>query len=266
MRLWVFSDLHIESCRWDLPDPPLDFDVFIAAGDIHNPASKGVEWLAARSGGKPIIYVPGNHEWYAPYRLFNMNEEIARTRDAAERLGVHFLMSDSVTIDGVRFLGTTLWTDFNLNGDVRTGMMMAELYMNDHRLIFPDSDGPALTPEQARAWHAAERSWLEDALAQRPDEDSSWDKTVVVTHHLPHTLSIDAQYEGNVLNPAFCSALNSLVESSNAAAWIHGHTHTSCDYLANGARVICNPKGYGPRAARAPIENARFDPACVVEV
>ena len=65
MRLWILSDLHIEGCVWDMPSPAPDYDVLIAAGDIHDPASKGVEWLAARSNGKPVIYVPGNHEWYA---------------------------------------------------------------------------------------------------------------------------------------------------------------------------------------------------------
>jgi Icc-related predicted phosphoesterase len=266
MLLWIVSDLHIESCRWDLPQTRPDYDVLIAAGDIHSPASKGVEWLAARSGGKPVIYVPGNHEWYAPHRLFCVSDEAERARELAARLDVHFLMSESVTIDGVRFLGTTLWTDYGLNGDVRTGMMMAELYINDHRLIFPERDGHALSPEQAQARHCAERAWLERELAQLPAADSSWAKTVIVTHHMPHPRSIDAKYAGDALNPSFCSNLSGLVESSSAALWVHGHTHTSCDYVAGGVRIVCNPKGYGPRAARAPVENERFNPVCVVEV
>ncbi len=266
MLLWIVSDLHIESCRWDLPQPRPDYDVLIAAGDIHSPASRGVEWLAARSGGKPVIYVPGNHEWYAPHRLFCVSEEAERARELAARLGVHFLMSNSVTIDGVRFLGTTLWTDYDVNGDVGTGMKTAERYINDHRLIFPERHGPVLSAEQAREWHDAERAWLERELAQQRVADSLWTKTVVVTHHMPHLRSIDAKYAGDALNPSFCSNLNALVEGSNAALWVHGHTHTSCDYVAGGVRVVCNPKGYGPRTPRALIENESFNPACLAEI
>ena len=58
MKLWILSDLHFESCDWDLPASKPDYDVLIAAGDIHDPASLGITWLAARSGGKPVIYVP----------------------------------------------------------------------------------------------------------------------------------------------------------------------------------------------------------------
>lgn len=264
MRLWIVSDLHIESCRWDLPDPRPDYDVLIAAGDIHTPATRGVEWLAARADGKPVIYVPGNHEWYAPHRLFSVREEAARARDLAAGLGVYFLMRGSVTIEGARFLGTTLWTDYELYGDAKTGMAMAEFYMNDHRLIFPERKGRVLTAEQARRWHDKERAWLEHELQRISTE--KWTQTVVVTHHMPHPLSIGAQYAGNVLNPAFCSDLSALVEKANAAVWIHGHTHTSCDYVAGGTRVVCNPKGYGPRTSGAPIENDKFNPTCIIEI
>jgi len=65
MRVWILSDLHIEQCRWDLPDPAPNFDLLIAAGDIHDALSDGVRWLAERANGRPVIYVPGNHEWYA---------------------------------------------------------------------------------------------------------------------------------------------------------------------------------------------------------
>ena len=39
------------------------------------------------------------------------------------------------------------------------------------------------------------------------------------------------------------------------AVWIHGHTHESCDYVEQGTRVLCNPRGYGPFEL-----NATFDP------
>jgi len=51
----MLSDLHIELSRWDLPDPAPDCDVLIAVGDIHDPGSEGVRWLAGRTEGRGVI-------------------------------------------------------------------------------------------------------------------------------------------------------------------------------------------------------------------
>jgi len=37
-----------------------------------------------------------------------------KLREGAALNNIHFLENDSVVIDGVRFLGTTLWTDYRL--------------------------------------------------------------------------------------------------------------------------------------------------------
>jgi 3',5'-cyclic AMP phosphodiesterase CpdA len=83
MRLWILSDLHIEQSSWDVPDTEPEYDVLIAAGDIHDPLSDGVRWLAERAGGHPVIYVPGNHEWYAHSRRFTVADEAKRGQDLA---------------------------------------------------------------------------------------------------------------------------------------------------------------------------------------
>lgn len=67
-------------------------------------------------------------------------------------------------------------------------------------------------------------------------------KTVVVTHQLPSMLSVDDKYKENLLSSCFASNLDDLF--GNVNIWIHGHTHESFDYVANGTRVICNPRGY----------------------
>ena len=245
-----------------MPSPAPDYDVLIAAGDIHDPASKGVAWLAQRAGGKPVIYVPGNHEWYAHNQPFTVKSETQAARELADKSGVHFLMDEAVIIDGVRFLCSTLWTDWELNGNAAAAMGYASMGMNDHIVIYPEDVGRALSPRQSQSWHLASRYWLAEELPKTGD----WDTTVVVTHHLPHPRSVSPRFEGSLLNPAFASDLSELVESSAAALWVHGHTHDSCDYVAGATRVVCNPKGYGPRGEGAPIENKAFDPLFVVEV
>lgn len=262
MKLWILSDLHIEGCVWDMPSPAPDYDVLIAAGDIHDPASRGVEWLAERSNGKPVIYVPGNHEWYAHRQPFTVKSETKAARGRAADLGVHFLMDEAVVIDGVRFLCATLWTDWELSGNSAAAMGYAAMGMNDHIVIYPEEVGRALSPRLSQSWHLASRYWLAEELPKTGD----WDTTVVVTHHLPHPRSVAEEYKNSPLNPAFASDLSELVEGCGAALWVHGHTHHSCDYVAGSTRVVCNPKGYGPRAEGAPIENKGFDPKLVVEV
>lgn len=260
MRAWILSDLHIEQSHWDLPESLPDFDVLIAAGDIHDPLSKGVRWLAERSGGRPVIYIPGNHEWYAYRQRFTIQDETLRAQKLAAELGVHLLLDSAVTIDGVRFLGSTLWTDFEIFGNGRLGMRTAGKWMNDFRVIFPTDLREALSPEQTLRWHMDSRAWLEAALAEPFDG-----KTVVVTHHLPHPRSVHPRFADDPVTPAFCSDLSELVENSGAELWAHGHTHTSCDYMAGQTRVVCNPKGYGPQSRSGAIENEEFKPELVLE-
>lgn len=260
MKLWIFSDIHIEQSFWDLPDPKPDYDVMIAAGDIHF-ATDGVRWLSERADGKPVIYVPGNHEWYSYKRRFAIEQELPEARKIAETVGVHFLWDEEVIIGDVRFLVTPLWTDFALHGDAIKAMAYAKVRMNDHHLIYPRSDMLPLQPDEARDWHMQSRRWLEKKLAEVTAL-----KTVVVTHHLPHPRSIAKQYAADPLTPAFCSDMSDLVEGASVALWVHGHTHTSCDYHAGKTRIVCNPKGYGPTTQFGAAENERFNPRFVAEV
>jgi Icc-related predicted phosphoesterase len=261
MRLWILSDLHIEQSSWDVPVAVPDYDVLIAAGDIHDPLSDGVRWLAERAGVHPVIYVPGNHEWYAYPRRFTVLDEARRGQDIADALGVHLLQEAETMIGGVRFLGTTLWTDYAVFGHPAAGMHYARNWMNDHRIIFPDDEEMPLSPELALTWHERSLAWLTTKL-QEPFAG----KTVVVSHHLPHPGSIHPRFADDQLTPAFCSDLSELVESSGAVLWAHGHTHESCDYVAGATRVVCNPKGYGPIRQGGRFENANFDPCLVVEI
>jgi predicted phosphodiesterase len=261
MRLWILSDLHDEQCQWDMPVPLPDYDVLIAAGDIHDPLSTGVKWLADRADGRPVIYVPGNHEWYAHRQPFTITDEARRGQDLADAVGVYLLQERDIILDGVRFLGSTLWTDYEIHGNRDAAMRQAQYGLNDYRLIYPTELFEPLTPQEALDWHARSHIWLSEALLVPFDG-----KTVVVTHHLPHPKSIHQRYSRDPLTPAFCSDLSELVETSGAALWVHGHTHTSCNYMAGQTRVVCNPKGYGPVALGGRYENPDFDDSFVVEI
>jgi Icc-related predicted phosphoesterase len=261
MRIWILSDLHIEQSKWDIPAPAPDYDVLIAAGDIHTPLSAGVSWLAERAEGRPVIYVPGNHEWYAYQQRFTITDEAKRAQKLAVNLGVHVLQDTEVVVGGIRFLGSSLWTDYEIFGNTVSAMRRAQNWMNDHRVIFPSESGKPLKPQEALSWHKRSLVWLSEALCVPFDG-----ATIVVTHHLPHPKSIHPRFADDPLTPAFCSDLSELVENSGAALWVHGHTHESCDYIAGQTRVVCNPKGYGPMKAGGKFENPHFDAGLVVEI
>lgn len=251
MKIRILSDLHLECC--ELQAPEVHADVIVLAGDIHTRA-RGPAWARKHFSDKPIVYVPGNHEAYGA----DLEYAIADLRKEAAAHDVTFLEGDAVTLDGVRFLGCTLWTDYALYGSrpdtVRQAMEIARSSMRDH-LVIRVHGSKAFLPEHALEIHLEQVSWLTDELNEPCDGP-----TVVVTHHLPHPLSVHRKYERDALNPAFASDLSYLM-GEKVPLWIHGHTHESCDYVANGTRVVCNPRGYIPYEP-----NPAFNPMLVVEV
>jgi hypothetical protein len=195
----------------------------------------------------------GNHEFYDAH----YERVLERSREEVLELGVHLLEKDQVVIDDVRFLGTTLWTDFDVEApehDASYAMWFADRSMSDFRLI--RYRGRVLRAADTQVMHLEGCAWLADRLSE-----PFAGKTVVVTHHLPHRGSIDAQFHRHPLNPAFVSHLPKLVRPP-VDLWVHGHTHCSCDYITEeGTRVLCNPRGYGPSDL-----NEEFNQYLVVEL
>lgn len=247
MKLRVLSDLHLEFGTLELQ--PGDEDVVLAGGDIHL-GTKGVAWLAATFPDTPVVYVAGNHEYYkhAHPKL------VGKLRDAAsETRNVHFLENEGVEIEGVWFLGTTLWTDFRLNGDARLNGSVAHRVMGDFRYVRVSPSYRKLRPEDAGAIHFRAKTWLNEALlARTPD--------VVLTHHAPSAHSLALNERADPLSAAYASNLDGLVEQCGAKLWVHGHTHRAVDYRIGATRVLSNPRGY----ADEPVPE--FDPELVVEV
>lgn len=251
MRIRILSDLHLEfRLPWRWPDDRDNYDLVVAAGDIENSCPKAVEALA---GLGPTVFVPGNHEHYQ--RLFQDNIDAGRA--AAAGTNVTFLARDVAIIDGVRFVGATLWTDYALHRTTKPSMVVAGQNLNDHRLVrYREASGhiARFMPWHARAEHLADLKFIEQALADPFDG-----QTVVVTHHLPSGKSVAPKFAGSDLNPAFASDLDHLIERFQPALWIHGHTHEACDDRIGATRVICNPRGYGN-------ENKAFDPCLTIEI
>jgi predicted phosphodiesterase len=198
-----------------------DFDLLVVAGDLssYEGLVAALHTVAASVAPKPVVYVLGNHEGYGA--SWEAALERARAAQASSK-NLTVLERETATIGGRRFVGCTLW--FPHSG----GHEPLDELMTDFQLI---AGMRAWLPETARASAAF--------LAQTVQPGD-----IVVTHHLPHPRSISPRFARSKLNPYFLHDVSSTVEQGGAALWIHGHTHTSADYVAGTTRVVCNARGY----------------------
>ena len=263
MRIWLMSDLHTEVEYHNVAHfgVPGDVDIALCAGDIARGGKEHVRWLqenVAPHTRHGVVSVLGNHEFY---RSSIEAERLAAGRAAAWG-DVHVLDDMSWTTGGVRFVGATLWTDYNLfnpSGDplIRdAAMYTARSGLNDHRLIrLVDSSSRPFIPAHAREIHRKSVAYIESVLAQPFDGE-----TVVVTHHGPARGSIGERYKTDSLTAAYISNLEPLIERYQPALWYHGHVHESFDYNVSRTRIMTNPKGYR-------LENRHgFNPQLVIEI
>jgi Icc-related predicted phosphoesterase len=254
MRLQLISDLHVDV----RPPRPItvapDIDAVVVAGDTCEGAENGFAYLRGIVPVQvPIIAVLGNHEYYRRC----LPDELAAARAAAPLYGVHLLENDSVVVHRVRFVGATLWTDYQLFGghNLPLAIAAAARGLSDHKRIkWRKSPWRRFRPQEALLLHTRSRAFIAKTLAE-PFAGT----TVVVTHHAPHPGSLHPQYRNDMISAAYVSDLTTLIEAGRPALWVHGHVHASFDYRIGATRVVGNAHGYGG-------ENAAFDPALVVEV
>ena len=250
MRLHVLSDLHLEHAPFKFPE--VEADVVVLAGDIA-PGVAGIEWMFSRLPGRTILYVAGNHEYYG----HDLPGLIPRLRAAARGSDIHVLENDAVVIDGVRFLGCSLWSDFDFAGAEHRAdsMRVCERLVNDYKQIrASDHEGP-LRARDTRDLHLASRAWLETCLTDPHDGP-----TAVITHHAPIVRQRPENALMAAVGGAFASDLSGLMDGDAAALWIFGHIHRAVDTKVNGTRVLSNQRGYPHEPATG------FEPALVVEV
>jgi len=227
MKLQLISDIHL-----DIVKNKHEIDAFIRnlnpggedivlalAGDIseHDMVEEILTKICQRYTA--VVYVAGNHEyWHSSFgRVNNMlsllNDKIAN---------LHWLNNSFTEIDGVRFIGSTLWFEYN-----------------------------ALSPIYNIGWSDfAQIDNIPDDF-YRKNSETVWffehnikDGDIVVTHHLPSYRSCSKGFLGSPLNIFYANRLDALIEGTKPSLWLHGHTHENCDYNINKTRVLCNPHGY----------------------
>lgn len=220
----------------------------------------------------PVIFVPGNHE----YDMQDWDEAHARLRRVCEQLGIIWLERESVVLEGVRFVGTTLWTDYDaialLDNKVQAGDMGRLLKLREKSFRAANfylqktggtRYGAPFLAAPMREQALACQSWLRSALQQ-----PFGGKTVVITHFAPSLRSSDPRYGLVPGTAGFCNTLDDLLPGADL--WLHGHLHAPSDYLVQGVhtdgqpwccRVVANPLGYARKG-----EQEQFQPAQCITV
>lgn len=253
-KVQILSDLHNEFYGTMNPIPDIvktDADIIILAGDIDK-GVKGVKWAVEQSEklGKPIVYVPGNHEYYG----YDYVQLLAEMRWEALGTDVYLMDNDMDVIEGVRVIGTTLWTDYNADPATSQAkaMQIVGEALNDHFLITYNEK--KFTTDIALELHKDSLEFLKEELAV-----STTLPTVVVTHHGPSTLCQHKKFPLSPISTGFHSDLGDLV--GKADLWVYGHTHSNLDTVVHGTRLVANQFGYAFRE-----EMQDFNPDFIVEV
>merc|ERR1712066_728874 len=100
---------------------------------------------------------------------------------------VHFVNEGEVWLDGIRLLGTTLWSALPKASHEEVASKM-----NDCHLIFVEDENDEIrpvTPEELHALHMRSASWLHSALNAKTHI-----RTVVLSHHAPsRTMLLDSK-------------------------------------------------------------------------
>ncbi|MBB4289503.1 Icc-related predicted phosphoesterase [Rhizobium leguminosarum] len=253
MKIWIISDLHLEFGEpFDLK-PPACADVVVCAGDV---LTKGIvpslRWLTKHLAGKvPVVFVAGNHEFYGEAVQESLKQAVSESCS-----GVHFLENAVAEIDGLSFMGGTLWSDFRLFGhNPQVAMSYAAHGMNDYRKIkLSKTPYSKFRPLDAYKKHVETRDFIASELRRRAGR-----RAVVITHHAPSPRSVAAGFRHDPLSANYASDLEDLILDTRPTLWVHGHVHHRNDYYVGNTRIVSNPRGY-------PREHTHFEPGLIVEV
>ena len=283
MKIQLLSDLHLEVHPHWVPTPAPGADVLVLAGDIgsyqtgsmlldQQDSDFGLARFSPLHGWPtPVLFVPGNHE----YDNMDWDEAHQRLQATCARLQITWLDRQVLTLQGVRFVGSTLWSDFDALGPL-AGQTVPDPLVDKIPAHFSHPNSPYTRQLKARdkAFRAADfylrktgttragQPFLSAPMRELALESQDWLKaqlatpfeghTVVVTHFAPSLLSADPRYGRTPGTAGFCNALDPLL--AQALLWLHGHLHCPMDYTHQGCRVVANPLGYARKGEQAQFQ------------
>ena len=262
MKIRYCSDLHLDFDHKNNPQnlwlpPPLEDDkntMLIIAGDIWKDSKQfspwkhdsvlecDASWMKVISKQfKYALFVHGNHDnWNT--RFDTLADKTRLLIKEQEMNNVFLLDCDVIELDGITFVGGTLWTDYGRRDPI--SMMEAVNYMNDYRLSRVGVEYRKLKPVDCLKVFDKTKALIFKTAKECKEAGKP---CVVITHMAPSYQSINEKYRNKrdeLSNTWYYSELSSYIVDSGIAYWIHGHLHDANIYVIDKTIVLCNPRGY----------------------
>ena len=233
MRVQILSDIHYDHGGLT-PSISKKSDVVVIAGDISNGGSSISKYFSYlhNSTTVPIVIVLGNHDYYSKRRKFTFSEAVEFYKDKASSFSnIHILEKETFDLDGIRFMGTTLWTDYDKGRDITAASISMPCFTHIYK------DKSLISAYDVIEEHSKCVSFIDSSISKNM-------KNIVITHHVPTFSFISDKYIGSPLNGAFCSELSTLILDKSPDLWICGHTHDCFTGQIGKCMLYCNPWGY----------------------
>jgi predicted phosphodiesterase len=238
LKIQLLSDVHCETRQYWVFNQSMiskEAELVIIPGDFHYLHYSLDIIHRALYDHQQCLYVPGNHEYYH-LTMTDAHRKLNKQLQS-KSYPVHVLNNKSIKIQGVLFMGSTLWTDYDLFNNYNLAVMTANLYMNDFRVIHSKKNVKWSTT-LAHAAHIKSLTWLGKELSKKAH------KKVVITHHGPSVLSSPEKYRTQILSASFASNLEEFMLQYQPDFWFHGHTHNQTSFTINNTKIMVNAMGY----------------------
>ena len=248
MRIWHISDLHLneeEMKKWSELDNIPEADIAVILGDVSDDGLKNIEWCGKHIiPHMPVIYVPGNHDFYNS----DLHEIDIQARELAKKNNIIYLNKDTVIIDGIRFIGGALWSDFRVNGfkddlseeeNIARNIEVAKKKTDFKKIFICKKTSQNITPYDTAEIHKTTRDFFQKELSQKFDG-----KTIVLSHFSPLKDSTMEEFEKSPTHPSYASDQSDVVTKYKPEMWLFAHIHGFFEKNIHGTKFACNPRGY----------------------
>lgn len=253
------SDLHLEhygehhdldllpiKTLWDFASSLSDIYYLALVGDIGNPYHKNLFRFFEKISGKykHIFYIAGNHEYYSCGHTVHTNSECKKEiQTLCQKFkNIYFMDNDIITIDGINFVGSTLWSNVPSES-----VAIVSKSINDYKYIYiNDQLNKKITVDITNHWNADCVNFIRKSL------DLVDGPVVILTHHAPlfndtvkSIVCADPKFDSSQIISAFHNNLDWILDKSDdIIAWIFGHTHYSNKFIYKDITFATNQLGY----------------------
>lgn len=249
MKLLLHSDLHTELSPCQIEH--LDIaDILVLAGDIGDLHSTETffAYLRRLNPALPILFILGNHEYFG----HDFDDVVPLYQSLCTNYQIHLLDNAGYSQSDILFLGTTLWSNFQLAGQIEKSMAWAQEHTGDCRFITKKEHGVTqkLTSHDILAQFNQSYAFLQCELIKA---QGHYRKIVVVSHFVPSRELIAPVYRRNqtaLMQSSYWN--NDLPELFKYVDyWCYGHSHNNINLRLGRTQFISNQRGYSQLASRA---------------